>query len=78
MDELNELRKQVKKIVDTASEKELELVFHMLDGSKRKDWWDEIDGKQKDAIGKGLKQLDNGLGIPHEEVMRKYTKWLKK
>jgi len=43
--------------VDAASEKELESVFHMLDGSKRKDWWDEIDGKQRDAIDKGLKQL---------------------
>lgn len=37
---------------------------------QRKDWWDEIDVKQKDAIDKGLKQLDNGLGVPHEEVMR--------
>ncbi len=78
MNELEELRKQVKKIVDTASEKELELVFHLLAASKRKDSWDEINFKQKDAIDKGLKQLDNGLGVPHEEVTRKYSKWLKK
>lgn len=78
MSELQELRKQVKRIVDTASEKELEMVFHLLDASKGKDWWDEISNDQKKAIDKGIMQLDKGLGVPHEEVMRKYAKWLKK
>jgi predicted transcriptional regulator len=78
MSELQVLRKQVKKFVDTASEKELEMVYLLFDASKRKDWWDEINGEQRKAIDKGLKQLDNGEGIPHEEVMKKYAKWLKK
>jgi predicted transcriptional regulator len=78
MSELQVLRKQVKKFVDTASEKELEMVYHLFDASKKNDWWDEISSQQKKAIDKGLKQLDNGEGIPHEEVMKKYAKWLKK
>ena len=78
MSEIQLLRKQVKKFVDTASEKELEMVYHLFDASKRKDWWDEISSDQKKAIDKGLKQLDKGEGIPHEEAMKKYAKWLKK
>jgi len=78
MSELQLLRKQVKKFVDTASEKELEMVYHLFDASKKNDWWDEINPEEKKAIDKGLSQIDKGEGIPHEEVMKKYAKWLKK
>lgn len=78
MSELQALRKQVKKFVDTASENELEMVYHLFDASRRTEWWDEISSEQKKAIDKGLSQLDQGAGIPHEEVMKKYAKWLKK
>jgi len=46
--------------------------------SKKIDWWDEINTKQKEAIDKGLAQLKRGEGVPHKEVMKKYSKWLKK
>ena len=72
------LRNQVKKFVDTASEKELEMVYHLFDASKKNDWWDEISEEQKKAVDKGLAQLDRGEGVPHKEVMKKYSKWLKK
>mgnify|MGYP001011496613 CR=1 FL=1 len=78
MSEIQLLRKQVKKFVDNASEKELEMAYHLFNASKKSDWWDEISTEQKKAIDKGLKQLDNGEGIPHEEVMKKYAKWLTK
>lgn len=78
MSELQVLRKQVKKFVDTASENELEMVYHLFDASRRTEWWDEISSEQKKAIDKGIKQLDKGDGIPHEEVMKKYAKWLRK
>jgi predicted transcriptional regulator len=29
-------------------------------------------------VDEGLKQLDEGKGIPHEEVERRMEKWLKK
>jgi predicted transcriptional regulator len=72
------LRSQVKKFIATASEKELEMVYHLFDAVKKDDWWDEISKDQKKAINKGLAQLDRGEGIPHKEVMKKYSKWLKK
>jgi len=46
--------------------------------SINKDWWDEISEEQKKAVNKGLAQLDRGEGVPHKEVMKRYSKWLKK
>ncbi len=78
MNNVTVLRSQVKKFVATASEKELEMVYHLFDAVKKDDWWDEITKEQKKAIDKGLAQLDRGEGVPHKEVMKKYSKWLKK
>lgn len=44
--------------------------------SKNVDWWDSISEQEKDAINTGLKQLENGEGIPHQEVKRKVDKLL--
>jgi predicted transcriptional regulator len=44
--------------------------FNTLKG-KNIDWWDTISDQEKDAINLGLKQLENGEGIPHEEVRKK-------
>lgn len=78
MNEVSVLREQVKQFVDEASEKELEMVFHLFEANNTSDWWDEITPAQKEAIDKGIKQLDNGEGISHNEVMKNYSKWLKK
>ncbi len=44
--------------------------------SKNVDWWDTISDQEKDAIDIGLKQIENGEAIPHEEVKRKVDKLL--
>lgn len=44
--------------------------------SKNVDWWDTISKQEKEAINIGLQQLENGEGIPHEEVKRKVDKLL--
>ncbi len=44
--------------------------FNTLKG-KNIDWWDTISDQEKDAINLGLRQLENGEGIPHEEVRKK-------
>ncbi len=42
------------------------------------DWWDRMEDAAQESIQRGLNQLKEGKGIPHEEVMRKYEKWLSK
>ena len=35
-------------------------------------WWDDLDASQKAGIEKGLKDIDEGRVIPHDEVRKKY------
>lgn len=45
---------------------------------EQKDWWDEISKEQQMAIDKALAEMKAGKLTPHDEVMKKYRKWLKK
>ena len=40
---------------------------------KKSDWMDEVSNEAKRAINKGLNQLDNGEGIPNDEVDRQIS-----
>ncbi|MBD3183541.1 hypothetical protein GF312_14700 [Candidatus Poribacteria bacterium] len=67
-----------KLIVETDDETILSKVqayFNTLKG-KNIDWWDTISDHEKDAINIGLRQLENGEGISHEEVKKKADKIL--
>lgn len=44
----------------------------------QQDWWDEISEEQQIAIDKSLVEMKAGKLTPHDEVMKKYKKWLKK
>jgi hypothetical protein len=43
---------------------------------KKQDWWDEISAEEKAEIEEGLGQADRGETTPHEEIRKKYEKWL--
>ena len=45
---------------------------------EQKDWWDEISEEQQKAIDKSLAEMKAGKLTPHDEVIKKYKKWLKK
>ncbi len=45
---------------------------------EQKDWWDEISEEQQQAIDRSLAEMKAGKLTPHDEVMKKYKKWLKK
>lgn len=67
-----------KLIVETDDENTLNKVHAYFTTLKSSDvdWWDTISDQEKDAINIGLQQLDNGEGIPHDEVKRKVDKLL--
>ncbi|MCA0398872.1 MAG: hypothetical protein LCH51_15845 [Bacteroidetes bacterium] len=46
--------------------------------AEQADWWDEISQEQQAAIDASLAEMKAGKLIPHEEVMKKYRKWMKK
>jgi len=42
----------------------------------QKDFWDELSDAEKQSIEKGIKDADEGRLVPHDEIRRKYGKWL--
>lgn len=38
--------------------------------------WEDLDEKEKSSILRGLEQAKRGEGIPHEEVVKMFPKWL--
>jgi predicted transcriptional regulator len=42
------------------------------DTDSREDWWDELTEDQKQGIQRGLKDIEEGRLVPHDEVRLKY------
>lgn len=40
------------------------------------DWWEEISQAEKDAVDEGLADAQNGKVMAHEDVRKRYEKWL--
>ncbi len=72
------LKKQVKKFVENASEKELKLIYQLFEINRQEDWWNEIDKDHQKQIKDAIKEADSGKVIPHGEMVKRYKKWLKK
>ncbi len=72
------LRKEVKRYIDTADEKVVKMIHAMLEVEQESDWWEELSVEAKASIDQGLKDAKAGRVIPHEDVMKKYRKWLSK
>lgn len=72
------LKKEVKKNIDKADERVLKMVNAMLLADQEDDWYDELPEEVKASIEKGLDDIKNGRVVSHENVMKKYKKWLSK
>ena len=76
------MRKKVKKYIDEADDHVVKIVYSMLEADREDDWWDDwwddLPLSVKKSILKAEKELKEGKGIPHEVVMKKYSKWLTK
>ncbi len=60
----NELLTLIKKIISTPS-------------VSKTDWWDLITPEERESINRGLEDLYNGKGYSHDQIRKKYEKWLK-
>ncbi|MBE0638121.1 MAG: hypothetical protein IH598_06365 [Bacteroidales bacterium] len=66
-------------IEQTNDMKVLEAIRILLQKNvQEQDFWDQLPEFQKKSIEKGLSQVEQGNTIAHEEVMKKYEKWLTK
>ncbi len=78
MDNNLALRKKVKAYIDKADSKTLKIVHAMLEAEQDYDDWDNIPVELQQSIEKSLKEAKEGKLIPHEEVVKKYSKWFSK
>jgi len=76
---IKEMRKEVKKYIDLADERMLKAIHALLetdleeeisDKEISNDWWDEMSDDERASVEEGIKQLENGEGIPHEEMVK--------
>lgn len=42
------------------------------DNEQDHDWWNTLTDEQKEGIEKGLRDIDEGRFVPHEEVKQRY------
>ena len=66
----------VQLILDTDKSDLLDKVSKILKQERDDDWWDDLPESVQESIERGLDQAKRGDTIPHEEVMKKYDKWL--
>jgi thiamine pyrophosphate-dependent acetolactate synthase large subunit-like protein len=78
----SELKSNLHLLIDQIDDSSiLKAVYKLLSekgSGNQKDWWDELSENHKGLIEQGLKELDEGKGVPHEEVMRNARKILDK
>ena len=70
-----EMRKEVKRYVDKADDKMVKMLYAMIEVEQEDDWWDQLPKKIQAEIDEAITELDNGKGMSHEVVMKKYGKW---
>jgi predicted transcriptional regulator len=76
MKEIALMKKQAKKYIDAADEKNVKMVYAMLQVDAKKEWWDDISDEAKASIERGLKDAEAGRVTSHKEVLKKQKKWL--
>ncbi len=65
----------VKRLLDTNDEAILQQIKDVFE-NQDKDFWDELPDHVKNGIARAKKQANEGLFTPHDEVMKKYDKYL--
>lgn len=75
---LKELKAQLKKDIDNADEKTILAIREIFAYKEEDELWNSLSEGERQSIEKGLKEVKEGKGIPHEEVKKMYSKWLAK
>jgi predicted transcriptional regulator len=75
----NELHRMVVETDNPVVLRKIKSIFSiLLEQGDEEDWWDTISEREKAAIQKGLKQLENGERIPHAVVRQEIDRLLGK
>ena len=75
---LDLMRKEVKKYIETADEKVVKMMHAMFEVNADEDWWDTMPDNVRSDVEEALSEADKGELILHEEIKKRYQKWLAK
>ena len=72
------LDKEINKYLHLLNTRQEKTILNVVKtfAAEQKDWWDELSEEQQRHIQEAEAELEAGKGIPHEQVMKKYKKWL--
>ncbi len=80
------LRNEVRNYINGADEKllkKVQAIFEEVDEDMEIDSlpgenWEDLPGQLKLNIEAAIKEGEDGMGIPHSEILKKYSKWFGK
>lgn len=78
MQSVDVLRREVKQYIDQSDERMVRMVYAMLAADQENDWEERISDDERASIERGIKDMEAGRVIPHEEMKAYYSKWLTK
>lgn len=78
MDAVKQMRKDVKKYIDTADPKVVKMMHAMLEVDADAGWWDEMPDNIKADVEESIRQANSGKTIAHADVKKKFAKWFAK
>jgi hypothetical protein len=57
----------------------IDLIKNIIDipHTSKSDWWNQITQEEKESINRGLNDLEQGKVYSHDQIRKKYEKWLK-
>jgi hypothetical protein len=57
----------------------IDLIKNIIDipSTSKSDWWNQITQEEKESINRGVNDLDQGKVYAHDQIRKKYKKWLK-
>jgi hypothetical protein len=57
----------------------IDLIKNIIDipHTSKSEWWNQITREEKESINRGLNDLEQGKVYSHDQIRKKYEKWLK-
>lgn len=66
------------KVLQAEDKEFLEYIDTLFKNHHEEDFWDDMPDEVRASLEIALDQSEKGQTMPHDEVMKKYEKWLKK
>jgi len=54
----------------------IERIKFIRDNKSKQPFWDELSEEERNAVEKGIEDIESGKVTPHDEVRKVYEKWL--